>query len=185
MVFSSCPGDTRRKVSANEEARAASNVFTLPANQYRLCIASNARVNTVCTGTDSPTHELIKYDTRQVTKVPPVAMASAVSGSFHHQKAGQSIPRQAKDQAAAAAKVPRQTHADRVAHLRQADEPLSVEGKKLFVSASYWSTVQPVTEALDLFPESLRMESLYGVIVWRWLCAHCACHWTQGHCSSC
>ncbi|KAL0048405.1 hypothetical protein WJX82_002515 [Trebouxia sp. C0006] len=64
----------------------------------------------------------------QVTKVPPVAMTSAVSGSFHHQKAGQSIPRQAKDSAAAAAKVPRQTHADLVAHLRQADEPLSVEG---------------------------------------------------------
>ena len=114
MVFSSCPGDTRRKVSANEEARAASNVFTLPANQYRLCIASNAHVSMVCTGNDSPTHELIIYDTRQVTKVPPVAMTSAVSGSFHHQKAGQSIPRQAKDSAAAAAKVPRQTHADLV-----------------------------------------------------------------------
>ncbi len=149
MVFTSCPGDTRRTVSASEEARAASNVFTLPANQHRLCIASNARVNTVCTGTDSPTHELIKYDTRQVTKVPPVAMASAVSGSFHRQKAGQSNPRQAKDQAAAAAKVPRQTHADVVAQMQQADEPLSVEGKKLLVFASCWSTVQPVTEAFS------------------------------------
>ncbi len=179
MVFTSCSRDTRRTVSVSEEARAAANVFTLPANQYR--IASKALVDMVCTGINSLKHELIKYNTRQVTKVPPVAMASAASGSFHHQKAGQSTPRQAKDQAAAAAKVPRQTHADLVAHLRQADEPLSVEGKKLFVSASCCSTVEAVTEALDCFPESLR----YRVIVWRWLCACCACHWTQGHCSSC
>ena len=176
MVFAGCPGDTRRTVSASEEARAASNEFALPANQYCLGIAS-----------DSLTHELIKYIIRQVTKVPPVAMTSAASasGSFHHQKAGQSNPRQAKDQEAAGAKVPKQTHADLVAHLRQADEPLSVEGKKLFVSASCWSTVEPVTEALDLFPESLRLESLYGVIARRLPCAHCTCHWTQGHCSSC
>ncbi|KAL0020056.1 hypothetical protein WJX77_011762 [Trebouxia sp. C0004] len=65
---------------------------------------------------------------RQTTKVPPVAMTSAASGSLHHQKAGQSNLRQAKDQAAAAAKIPKQTHADLVAQMRQADEPLSVEG---------------------------------------------------------
>ncbi|DBA76227.1 TPA: hypothetical protein ACH3X1_009949 [Trebouxia sp. C0004] len=66
---------------------------------------------------------------RQTTKVPPVAMTSAASGSLHHQKAGQSNLRQAKDQAAAAAKIPKQTHADLVAQMRQADEPLSVEGE--------------------------------------------------------
>lgn len=114
-----------------------------------------------CTGNDPPTHELINYNTRQVTKVPPVALTSAASGSFHHQKAGQSNSRQAKDQAAAAAKVPKQTHADLVAQMRQADEPLSVEGE-LFVYVSCWSTVQPVTEALDLFSESLRVESWCG-----------------------
>ncbi|KAL0043165.1 hypothetical protein WJX79_011063 [Trebouxia sp. C0005] len=61
-------------------------------------------------------------------KGPPVAMTSAVPGSLHHQKAGQSNPGRAKDQEAASAKVPRQTHADLVAQIRQADEPLSVEG---------------------------------------------------------
>lgn len=64
----------------------------------------------------------------EVTKVPAVAMTSAISGSVHHQKAGHSNPGQAKDQEAAGAKVPRQTHADLVAQMRQADEPLSVEG---------------------------------------------------------
>lgn len=81
-------------------------------------------------------------------KGPPVAMTSAVPGSLHHQKAGQSNPGRAKDQEAASAKVPRQTHADLVAQIRQADEPLSVEGE-LFVSTSCWNTEQPVNEALD------------------------------------
>ena len=166
MVFAGCPGDIRRTVSASEEARAASNVFALPASQYRLSIAINAHVNMACTGTDSLSHELIKCMTRQVTKVPAVAMTSAISGSVHHQKAGHSNPGQAKDQEAAGAKVPRQTHADLVAQMRQADEPLSVEGE-LFVFALCWSTVEAVIEALHLFSDSLRLESLYGVIVWR------------------
>ena len=112
-----------------------------------------------------------------MTKAPPAAMTSAASGSFHRQKAGHSNPGQAKKQEAAGAKVPRQTHADLVAQMRQADEPLSVEGE-LLVSASCFNIVEAVTEALHLFFDSLQLESLYGVIVWRLLCAHCTRCWT-------
>ena len=115
-----------------------------------MCIANNAHVNMACTGSGSLTHELIKCIIRQVTKVPPVAMTSAASGSLHHQKAGQSNPGQAKDQEAAAATAPRQTHADLVAQMRQADEPLSVEGE-LFVSASCWSTVEASLKLYTFF----------------------------------
>ena len=58
MVVAGCPGDTRRTVSASEKARAASDVFALPANQYRMCIATNAHMNVACTGINSLAHEL-------------------------------------------------------------------------------------------------------------------------------
>lgn len=63
-------------------------------------------------------------------KVPAIAQASAGAGNPQGHKAGLSHQRQAKTTPLAAPKaVPKQTHADLMADMRQAEEPLSVGGE--------------------------------------------------------
>ncbi len=68
---------------------------------------------------------------RQVSKVPPVEPASATAvGSSQSHRSGQGQQKQLKAQALPTPKaVPKQTHAELMAQIRQADEPLSVGGE--------------------------------------------------------